>query len=104
MLVSCYHKVGGEISQIKAHREEKRTMEMDRFLRKNLPRCGGISHQYIWHPVSGPPGLQFINPDAGHVLLKPLELQHQHYLQGQRFGAGEGRGLHHGMPFEPTPS
>lgn len=79
-------------------------MDTDRFLWKNLPSCRGVSHQHIWYTVSGPPGLQFINPDPSHVLLKPLELQHQQHLTGQRFGFGERRGPHQGMPLEPTPS
>lgn len=72
------------------------------FLRGNLPSCGGIGHQHIRHTVSGPPGLEFIDPDASHVLLKSLELQHQHHLWGQRSGSGERKELHRGMPSEPT--
>lgn len=62
------------------------------FLRKNLPGCERISHQNIWHTVSGPTGLQLINPDPSHVLLKPLEFQHQQYLRRYKFESGEGGG------------
>lgn len=57
VLVSHHPSVEKKASQDPEAYQEGEKGRGGVLLRKNLPSGGGLSHQHVWHTVSGPSGL-----------------------------------------------